>query len=428
MNARGLKPTTAESEAGSVLLKLALLFGSFALVIVIAEFTLRVLDLKRLQMSPYKVDEKLGWKLVPDQSWQETKEGNAKVVINSSGFRDQERTFTVTSGTYRIAILGDSFIEAKQVDYDKSLTAQLEKQLTSCPVLTGKKIEVLNFGVQGYGTAQEYLLLREEVWKYFPEVVVLAMLPSNDLYNNHPSLNPTNSELAPYFTLDTQSRQLKLQKPGEDDPVRYQLFKTWQKYARKYQILRVLGKAGLDRFVTRPASKVDFSNQLGADYQEWLFMKAPELLEMKESWEITEALIEEMNRSVEQQNRLFHLFVIPSAIQVHPDASMQREFQKKFRLASISLADERLESLARSKGIPVLSLASPFLARARAEGKALHGFANAQPGFGHWNERGHSVAAELLSTQLCEIIEKKMAEEPQAQEAASGTPEHDPLR
>jgi hypothetical protein len=30
----------------------------------------------------------------------------------------------------------------------------------------------------------------------------------------------------------------------------------------------------------------------------------------------------------------------------------------------------------------------------------LHGFENMQPGFGHWNERGHRAAAELIADHL----------------------------
>ena len=31
----------------------------------------------------------------------------------------------------------------------------------------------------------------------------------------------------------------------------------------------------------------------------------------------------------------------------------------------------------------------------------LHGFTNTSLGSGHWNEAGHSAAAELIGTQLC---------------------------
>ena len=31
----------------------------------------------------------------------------------------------------------------------------------------------------------------------------------------------------------------------------------------------------------------------------------------------------------------------------------------------------------------------------------LHGFPNTKPGFGHWNEAGHALGAELIAASLC---------------------------
>jgi hypothetical protein len=31
----------------------------------------------------------------------------------------------------------------------------------------------------------------------------------------------------------------------------------------------------------------------------------------------------------------------------------------------------------------------------------LHGFPNTRPGFGHWNEAGHALAARLIAARLC---------------------------
>jgi len=47
---------------------------------------------------------------------------------------------------------------------------------------------------------------------------------------------------------------------------------------------------------------------------------------------------------------------------------------------------------------------TPTLAQYAEEGKIyLHGFANTSMGSGHWNEAGHSAAAEIIGTQLCRV-------------------------
>jgi hypothetical protein len=64
-------------------------------------------------------------------------------------------------------------------------------------------MEVLNFGVSAYGTAQELLTLREEVWRYAPDVVVLALFTGNDLSDNSAALDTgsylTVERCRPYF-------------------------------------------------------------------------------------------------------------------------------------------------------------------------------------------------------------------------------------
>src|SRR5262249_2580644 len=55
--------------------------------------------------------------------------------------------------------------------------------------LKGKQIEILNFGVSGYGTAQELISLRQNVWDYSPDVVLLTVTTGNDIRDNSPVLS-----------------------------------------------------------------------------------------------------------------------------------------------------------------------------------------------------------------------------------------------
>ena len=62
------------------------------------------------------------------------------------------------------------------------------RRLADCPLLKGRRVEALNFGVDGYGTAQELVTLREKVWAYQPDIVVLAVFLGNDVRNNSATL------------------------------------------------------------------------------------------------------------------------------------------------------------------------------------------------------------------------------------------------
>jgi hypothetical protein len=94
-----------------------------------------------------------GARLVPNYSGTQTDEGRALITTNSQGFRDREHSISKPAGVFRIAILGDSFAEAAQVDLEETFWAILETKLVAENCFPEAIIEVLNFGVSGYGTA-----------------------------------------------------------------------------------------------------------------------------------------------------------------------------------------------------------------------------------------------------------------------------------
>ncbi len=91
---------------------------------------------------------------------------NIQVHTNSFGFRDYEFNSEKSDNTIRIATLGDSFEEATQMPVEYTWPKIMEKNLST---LLGKKVEVYNFGVSGYGTDQEWLTLKYKVLKFKPK-------------------------------------------------------------------------------------------------------------------------------------------------------------------------------------------------------------------------------------------------------------------
>ena len=171
--------------------------GSLLLALLAGEAILRLVG-ARFSSSFYVLDQDRGWALRPEARGDNTQENTVAIEINAAGQRDNiEHSLTKTPGTYRVAILGDSFAEAFQVPLEQSISKRLEKELNSC--LVGQKAEVINFSVGGYGTQQEILTYRLQVKQYNPDMVILLFYTGNDLYNNHPQLNPTNADAAPYF-------------------------------------------------------------------------------------------------------------------------------------------------------------------------------------------------------------------------------------
>jgi lysophospholipase L1-like esterase len=107
-----------------------------------------------------------------------SKEFSQDIRLNSRGLRDTEHSYKKSSSVYRIAVVGDSFIDGYQVNLADTIPKLLETRLNE----RGKKsYEVINFGFGGYGPIAEAVLVEEEVLKYEPDMVIFAYYIGNDL-------------------------------------------------------------------------------------------------------------------------------------------------------------------------------------------------------------------------------------------------------
>ena len=90
--------------------------------------------------------------------------------INSNGWNSHHDRYPLqrTDGKMRIAIIGDSYVEALQVPYDQSLSEVMERNL-------GDGVEVFRFGISGAPLSQYWHMLREEVVQFRPGLVVLVL-------------------------------------------------------------------------------------------------------------------------------------------------------------------------------------------------------------------------------------------------------------
>ena len=103
-----------------------------------------------------------------------TNEDRAFVRINDQGYHDQNHQINKPENVFRIAVLGDSFVEALQVPYQKTFWSLLAEKIEICDALSDKTIETLGFGVFNYGTGHQLLMLRNEVVQYQPDEIVLG--------------------------------------------------------------------------------------------------------------------------------------------------------------------------------------------------------------------------------------------------------------
>lgn len=98
-------------------------------------------------------------------------EFGVNVTTNNFGFRDRPWTVDAPDDTIRIAVVGDSFIEAIQVPLEHTAVRQLETQLARR--FPDERIETMNFGVSNYGVGQYLMVYDEYVRPFRPDYVVL---------------------------------------------------------------------------------------------------------------------------------------------------------------------------------------------------------------------------------------------------------------
>lgn len=334
-------------------------------------------------------------------------EGKAFVRINSDGWRDRERMPAKPPNVVRIAVLGDSFMEAVQVDLDATFASQLERALNSCQAYGTRVAEVLNFGVSSYGTAQQLLTLKERVARYTPDVVLLAFLPSNDVRNNSKKLEGWKAR--PFFELREGKLVLDasfLGDPGFQERKRSAVIEAQLDRLRLYQLWRRVRAGSYRGWDDAPAAAAMAAGQTATlgevGIAERVYMP-PSAPEWQEAWAVTESLLAAINREARHMAARFIVVVLPSPAAVFPDAQLRRRYAETLGVADLFYPDQRVKQVGEAEGFEVLALGEAMQRGADQTKAHLHGFPNTRLGFGHWNARGHALAAQLVARRLCSV-------------------------
>lgn len=387
--------------------KLAAFAAGLLAGLMVVEAGLRIVQYSRMEF--YEPDKLLGYRLIPGVSGAYRKEGRSSVVINSRGFRDEERPVEKPDGVYRIAVIGDSYVEALQVERLEMFTALAEQKLTGCAEFGGRRAEVLSFGVSGYGTAQELIVLREHVLKYSPDLVILAVTTNNDVSDN---LREFKGTPIPYFVPDGDG--LRLDDSFLQDP-RFVLKSSWISRAgawfkQNLRSIQGIGELSLHikhawRSATR--GRADTTNErdgrsnavpeAGIDSQVY---REPVDANWQKAWLVTERLIAEMAAESREAGARFAVMTLSNGVQVLPAVEQRDTFARTMGVDDLFYPDRRIAQFCRTRNIPTLTLAPQMGEFAARDQIYLHGF-DENIGYGHWNEAGHRAAAELLSSAIC---------------------------
>jgi hypothetical protein len=159
----------------------------------VVEIVLRVADFRELREGvserslSYRYDSELGWAPIPNSSSVVTNARTIHAKHNSLGLRDEEFSLDARP---TILFLGDSFVWGLDAEADERFTDLLKPKIPDYKILAA--------GVSGYGTDQEYLLLKRLWAKVEPAAVVLIFCTQNDRLDNSTNIRYEGYQ-KPYF-------------------------------------------------------------------------------------------------------------------------------------------------------------------------------------------------------------------------------------
>jgi lysophospholipase L1-like esterase len=380
----------------------ATVVAALVIILVVGEIGLRTAGFS----APiwYQPDERLGWSMRPGAGGWFTKEGGAYAQVNRAGFRDVDHPLAKPAGAYRVAVLGDSVVEAFQVELKAAFWWQLQERLRGCPALRGREPQVLAFGVSGYGTAQQQLLLESTALRYQPDLVLLAFAP-NDVRNNSYALEPENER--PFFRVEHGELSLdasfRKRTPflARMSPL-YEAYRASSDYLRLVQLVQA-ARQGVQAW--RQAKQEEGIAPPGIEPSTNVALFAPPRdAAWEEAWAVTERLIARMHQYVGRHQARLVVAPLTHSAQVHPDRATRASLEGALGVPDLFYIERRLAALGEREGFAVIPLAPELQQRAEAGNVYFHGFPNYRLGWGHWNEKGHAAAADILASRLCPLL------------------------
>ena len=159
-----------------------LLFAASSIITLSAlEVAIRVID--PFGISYYEEERRYALEKVADAklhfhhpfSWKTEYQG-VKVDFNEFGLRD-EPIGAKPDQEYRILVLGDSVTFGWGIEKQATFCSQLQNILNA---KFGRPVRVINAGVGGYNTVQEYLFLKDTGVTFEPDMMILVYTAEND--------------------------------------------------------------------------------------------------------------------------------------------------------------------------------------------------------------------------------------------------------
>ncbi len=342
----------------------------------------------------YQFHPATGWAQTPDnEGWfrgfsYPRAEFRIPVKINSQGFHSREE-FIPDPQKLRIAVLGDSFVQALQVKEEENLTSRLQENFSA----DGIKTQVFNFGLSSIGTAHEYKIFQADVLKVQPQIVLLLFFP-NDLIDDSPFYSHESNVLVPEYVLKSDGgvEVLDFTARESDHIVTYEFSSGRQQTENKAlffkhflfpELFDLLSK---DRY----GPLDDYSAAFDVYKKEYP-------AELKDSLSVTVKLLKQMHAECVSRNIKFFVVLVPAKEQAEP-GTWDHYLRLRSRILDenqfdIAMPQKQMKQSLTGTAIPVLDLLADFQKESRQ--KVLYYREDL-----HFNPQGHDLAAKAITEFL----------------------------
>ena len=353
----------------------------------------------------YVYDNRAGWLLNPRTQYHRERSGpflglaglerfDTRLRVNSEGFIDREHF--LESSHYRIAFIGNSWVEAVQQEYTDRF-APLTEDYVFAQSDHRKVVEIMNFGVSNLAPAQAYGVIKSFVLKYHPDEVWL-FVNGADLGSNTPLMTPP--PFGPTFEYaDAAHKALKDIRFGYVDPPAYAAWKRQQELGKLIEAAPSMG----------PLMPYFYSTERSPIFDR--------------VWEDMRLTIDLIHRTLAAHGIRMRAVYLPASYEVNTDywEKFRRESAKQLKRElpmDPSAGERRYAAMMKDLGIEFVSV----LPLCREKG-AREMFAD------HFSRMGHHWVAQYLAKVIIDTtpdgIDKPAARpEPVARAAAPREPPH----
>lgn len=289
-------------------------------------------------------------------------EVRGKYHINGQGWNSlHEYTADKPDGTLRIAVIGDSFIEAMQVDVDETYAALAEQALSADGACPGyDRVEVYSFGFGGAQLSQYLNVMRYVAERYAPDVFIINIFPVNDFDESLADYAPSAYSYFLTFRDDGQGGFVEV------PPVPYTPSEVRRLMVKLALVRYVYGNLQLEAVIRRAsrdeAPIADLQDELAA---------------------LTRHIFAEYQRTAEGSGARLLLVM---------DADRRFIYGEDPPSERITLLSQIAHEATAEQGIALLDLTETFTQDYQQFGERFEFTVD-----DHWNERGHRLISEVVS-------------------------------